>query len=458
MHDLTRGSIAAHLLSMAAPIAAGMIFQTLYYFVDLYFVAQLGDAAIAGVSAAGNATFIVFALTQTLGVGAVALIAQAAGRKDQGEANLIFNQSLGMSLLFGLATLIACYVLAVPYMRTVTSNAETTREGASYLAWFGPGLALQFAMIAMGSALRGSGVVKPTMIVQVATLLLNTLLAPIFIAGWGTGYPLGVAGAGLASSLAIAVGVLMLFWYFLRVERYVTFHAEQCRPQLDMWKRLLKVGVPVGGEFALIFLYNAISYWAIRSFGPAAQAGFGIGSRVMQGLFVPALAMAFAVAPIVGQNFGARNGGRVRETFQRAAVMTSLAMVSLTVLCQWDAALLVRPFSSDAEVVRVGALFLHLFSWNFVSQGLIFCCSNLFQGLGNTLPSITSSSTRLFSYALPAIWLSMQPFFQLEYLCYWAICTTTLQVLVSFVLLQQQFRARLAPLELERGADVIQAA
>src|SRR5262245_23795428 len=104
MQDLTRGSISTHLLSMAFPLAAGMIFQTLYYFVDLYFVAQLGDTAITGVSAAGNATFIVFALTQTLGVGAVALIAQAAGRKDQNEASLIFNQALGLALLLGLAT------------------------------------------------------------------------------------------------------------------------------------------------------------------------------------------------------------------------------------------------------------------------------------------------------------------------------------------------------------------
>jgi putative MATE family efflux protein len=458
MQDLTRGSISTHLLSMAAPLAAGMIFQTLYYFVDLYFVAQLGDAAIAGVSAAGNATFIVFALTQSLGVGAVALIAQAAGRKDQGEANLIFNQALGLSVILGLATLVACYTLSVPYMHTVTSNAQTTRAGALYLSWFGPGLALQFALIVMGAALRGSGVVKPTMIVQVATLLLNTLLAPIFIAGWGTGHPLGVAGAGLASSVAIAAGVAMQFWYFLRLERYVVFRAEQCRPRLDVWKKLLKVGLPVGGEFALIFLYNGITYWAIRSFGPAAQAGFGIGSRVMQGVFVPALALAFAAAPIAGQNFGARNAGRVRETFRRTALMTSLAMISLTAVCQWDAELLVRPFSSDAEVVRIGGLFLRLISWNFVAQGLIFTCSNLFQGLGNTLPSIASSATRLITYALPAIWLSMQPFFQLQYIWYWSICTTALQALTSLVLLQHQFRTRLVPLEIARTTDVTQAA
>lgn len=94
MRDLTQGPIPGHLLTMAAPIAAGMLAQTLYFLVDLYFVAQLGDAALAGVGAAGIAMFVVMALTQTLGVGAMALISQAVGRKDPVDANLVFNQSL----------------------------------------------------------------------------------------------------------------------------------------------------------------------------------------------------------------------------------------------------------------------------------------------------------------------------------------------------------------------------
>lgn len=432
---------------MAAQLAIGMVCQTLYFFVDLYFVAQLGDVAIAGVGAAGNATFIVFALTQALGVGAVALISQAVGRKDHAEANLIFNQGLGMAVVLGLATLVASYTLAMPYMHTVTDDAGTALAGAEYLAWFGPGLALQFAIMVMSAALRGTGVVKPTMIVQGASLLLNAVLAPVFIAGWGTGHPLGVAGAGLASSIAIAVGVGILCVYFVRLEHFIAFDLAQCGPRLAEWSKILKIGVPVGGEFALMFLYNGVTYWAIRGFGPAAQAGFGVGSRVMQGVFVPALALAFAASPVTGQNYGARNPARVRETFRRTAQLTTVAMIVLTVLCQWDSALLVRPFSSDPEVVRVGALFLGLISWNFVSQGLIFTCSNMFQGLGNTLPSIASSATRMVTYALPAIWLSMQPFFRLEYIWYWAIVTTTIQVVTSLILMRQQFRVRLGPLE-----------
>ncbi|MGD2116433.1 MAG: MATE family efflux transporter, partial [Acidobacteriota bacterium] len=94
MRDLTEGSIPKHLLRLAAPIAAGMMFQTLYYLVDLYFVSRLGEAAVAGVSTAGNLQFVVIALTQVLGVGTMTLIAHAVGRRDRDDANLVFNQSL----------------------------------------------------------------------------------------------------------------------------------------------------------------------------------------------------------------------------------------------------------------------------------------------------------------------------------------------------------------------------
>jgi Na+-driven multidrug efflux pump len=163
---------------------------------------------------------------------------------------------------------------------------------------------------------------------------------------------------------------------------------------------------------------------------------------------VPALAISFAAAPIAGQNFGAHKPARVRETFKRTAFICSIAMAVQTAVCQWNPELLVRAFASDVEVVRVGALFLRIVSWNFVAQGLIFSCSNMFQGLGNTLPSIVSSATRLITYAVPAIWLSTRSYFRLEYVFYWSIFTTGLQAVTSLVLLRNQLRARLGPFEI----------
>jgi putative MATE family efflux protein len=443
MRDLTHGPIVGHQLAIAIPIAVGMIFQTLYYFVDLYFVAQLGEQAIAGVSAAGNSYFVIFALSQLLAVGTAALISHAVGRKDQADANLVFNQSLGIALVCAALTLIACYTLSELYLRGVSADADAVREGKRYLYWFGPGLALQFALVSMGAALRGTGIVRPATTIQVATLLLNALLAPVFIAGWVTGYPLGVAGAGLASSVSIAFGVIALWLYFARLETYVRFNAELWAPRMREWKRILVIGVPAGCEFALIFLYTAITYWAIRSFGSAAQAGYGVGSRVMQGVFVPALAIAYSAGPIAGQNYGARNWRRVRATFRSTALLSTLVMACLTGLCQWRAELLVHLFSSDVEVTRIGALFLRTVSWNFIAQGLVFSCSNMFQGLGNTLPTVWTSLTSLITYGIPAVWLSQQPFFKLEYIWYWSIVATSLRALLSWVLLRIEYRRRL---------------
>jgi putative MATE family efflux protein len=441
--DLTAHSIGKHILQMALPIAAGMLFQTLYFLIDLYFVAHLGDAAIAGVSAAGNIMFIVFALTQVLGVGTVALISHAVGRKDQPDATRVFNQSFSLSAACGVLTLIAGYLVAAPYMHALGADATTVRAGIDYLWWFLPSLALQFAVVAMGSALRGTGIVQPTMIVQVLTVILNAVLAPVLIAGWGTGHPLGVAGAGLASSLSVAVGVVLLGIYFHRLEHYVTFDRTAWRWDFPVWGRLLRIGLPAGGEFALMFVYMGIIYWIIRRFGEDAQAGFGVGMRLNQSLFLPAMAVAFATAPIVGQNYAAGKFARVRETFVRATLIGAVIMAALTLLCQWRAEGLVRVFTTEPGAIAVGTQFLKLISLNFIASGLVFTCSAVFQGLGNTVPAVLSAATRLLSFVIPALWLTHQPGFRLVELWYVSIASMTVQAVVSLWLVRAELRRRM---------------
>ncbi len=444
MKDLTQGPIGGHLVQMSLFIGAGMLIQTLYYIVDLYFVAGLGGTALAGVSAAGTVTFLVLALTQALGVATVTLISHAVGRKDERDAGLIFNQALAIAAIAGALLLIGGYALSDFYMEQISADAATARAGETYLHWFLPGLALQFATVAMVSALRGTGIVKPTMLVQAITLVINVVLAPILIAGWGTGRPLGVMGAGLASTIAIVIGALLLLGYFVRLEKYVRVDRSLWRPQLDTWKRMSNVGLPAGGEFIFMFLVLSVIYWCIRDFGAAAQAGFGVGARVMQSIFLPAMAVAFAASPIAGQNFGARRADRVRETFRSAALVSMAIMAALTILCQWQAELLVRAFSSDPHVVEVGAHYLRIVSWNFIGTGIIFTCSGLFQAMGNTWPALLSSGARILTFCMPAVWLSMQPWVHLEHFWYLSVATIALQAIMSLWLLRGELRRRLA--------------
>jgi putative MATE family efflux protein len=309
-----------------------------------------------------------------------------------------------------------------------------------------PALALQFVTLVMASALRGTGIVRPTMIVQAATVIINVLLAPVLIAGWGTGRALGVAGAGLASSIAVAIGVVMMWIYFHRFEHYVAIDRKLWRPELKQWKRILNIGLPAGGEFLIIFVNMAVIYYALRNFGAAAQAGFGIGSRLLGVIHMPALSMAFAAGAIAGQSFGAGDSGRVRETFRSVLLLGTAVMIAFTMIAQWKPEFLLRGFTNDPATVAVGALFLRMVSLNLVAQGLIFVCSSLFQGLGNTRPVLLSSAARLVTYALPLIWLSARPGFRIEHAWYLSIATTTLQAVLSLWLLRREFAKRLVAL------------
>ena len=457
MKDLTRGSIVSHILGMAPPIVAGMITIMICQLVDLYFVAGAGEAAVAGVAAAGNAGFLINGFMQVLGVGTGALMAHAVGRKDRADANLIFNQSIVLAVLCGVLTMAAGSMLARLYMRAIAADEATVEAGTTYLLWFMPALALQFGTNVMGAGLRATGIVRPTMLVQVLAVILNIALAPVLIAGWGTGHAFGVAGAGLASSIAVVIAALMLLAYFHKFERYVRFDPAQWRPQFQQWKRVLHVGLPAGGEFAIVFAWMGVVYYVLRDFGPAAQAGFGIGTRVLGLIQMPALAVALSASPIAGQNFGAGNAGRVRETFVKAVLIATVIMIGFTILAQGWTGVLLAGFSSDRETMAVAVQFLQLVSLNLVAQGVTFTCHSMFVGLGNTKPVLLSSGTRLLTYAVPVIWLSTRPGFAIQHVWYLSIASTTLAACVAFWLLRRELATRLAPLERKASLEPMAA-
>ena len=446
MQDLTTGSITRHLLKTASFMLVTMVFQTLYFLVDLYWVGRLGKEAVAAVGIAGNLTFIVLAISQMLGVGTTALVSHAAGRKDHDRALLVFNQSQVLSVLVGGIFLIVSMALRGSYAASLGADPQTARQAEEYLTWFIPAMALQFAMVAMGAALRGTGNFKPGTIVATVTVILNMVLAPFLIFGWGTGVPLGVAGAAISSLVAVAVGVVWLAMYFVKPGAYLRFVPSQWVPQTSLWAQMLKIGLPAGAEFALIAVYLFVVYTISRPFGAAAQAGFGIGLRIVQAGFMPVVALGFSVAPVAGQNFGARLPERVRKTYITAAAMAAGVMALWAVACHFGAGPMVRFFSADPQVIDVGEEYLRIIAWTFVGSGLVFVSSSMFQALGNTVPPLAASFGRMLLTALPAFYLAHVAGFQLRWVWYLSAWTIVFQVAAVLWLLKREFRLRLGPM------------
>lgn len=444
-YDMTQGPVRAQIVRMTAMMLAGMVLQVAYSLIDIFWVGRLGKEAIAAVAIGSQLNLITIAIAQMIGVGTVALVSQAAGRKDEAGVQRFFNQAQSLSIAAGFLFLVVCGALRTSYAEHLAGDVATSALTKLFLNWFIPALALQFTMIGLGSALRGVGDMKPGLMAQGGSVLLNMLLAPFLIFGWGTGHPFGVAGAAMATLFATIAAVIGLAIYLGQSGTYFRVEFASWMPDWRLWGRLLGIGLPAGAEFGLMTLLMLLIYSVIRPFGAEAQAGFGIGTRIMQAGFMPAVCVSFAVAAVAGQNYGARAFGRVRETFAEGAKMNIAFMLLFTALCHITPTGLMRLFSQDPAVVAVGAEYLRVISYNYVAFGLVVVAGGMFQGLGNTWPSLVASALRVAIFTGAALWLSRQAAFQLVQVWVVSVFTVGLQMVLALGLMRREFGRKLGP-------------
>ena len=442
MQDLTTGSITRHLLKTMGFMLLMMVFQTLYVLIDLYWVGRLGTSAVAAVGIAGNLMFMVLALTQMLSVGTTTVVSHAIGRRDNAAARLAFNQSLSLGFLCGALFLIVALALRLGYAYGQSADPATAVQAARYLLWFIPAMALQFPLVAMSAALRGTGNFKIGVAVGIATILINIVLAPVLIFGWIGAPAIGISGAAIASLVAIIFGNTWLALHF-RSELVLRFARAEWWPRIAVWKRMLAIGLPAGFDFAMMAVYLFIVYAVTKPFGAAAQAGFGIGMRIMQAGFMPVVALGMAVAPIAGQNFGARLAQRVRHTFRDGAMLAAAMMLLFFALCHIVPSGLISVFTSDPAAIAVGDEYLRIISWNFVASGIMFVAGSMFQAMGNTLPSIATSLVRIAVVAIPVFMLSRLPGFELATIWRLGVISVFVQLVLGLALLRREFSRRL---------------
>jgi len=443
MQDLTTGSLTGHLLKTTSFMLVSMVFQTLYILVDLFWVGRLGTDAIGAVGLAGNLSFIVIAITQVLGVGATTLVSHASGRKDHDRANFLFNQAQVLSMMAGIVFLAITMALRRQYAASQSADEGMRIATEQYLLWFIPAMALQYPMVAMGAALRGTGNFKPGMLAQTGTVIINMVLAPFLIFGWGPFPQMGVSGAALATLISIVIGVVWISIYFIDAKAYLRFHFGHWSPQMRVWWDMLKIGLPAGAEFAFMGVYMAVIYAITKPFGAAAQGGFTIGIRIVQSAFLPVVALGFAVAPVAGQNFAARKGDRVIAAFKAAVGMAAAVMVVTAIVIYAAAPTLMGIFSKEPAVMAVGVEYLRIVVITFVFSGVTFVTSSMFQALGNTIPSLFTSLTRTLISIIPAIFLSRVEGFHLTWIWYLGIGAVLLQTTANLLLLQREFRRKL---------------
>jgi putative MATE family efflux protein len=385
------------------------------------------------------------AATQMLSVGCVALVSQAAGRKDHAEVQRLFNQAQCLATLGGILFLVVCLVFRGAYVERLAGDAATAELASSFLAWFLPALALQFTVMGLASSLRGIGDMKPGLVAQTAGVMFNMALAPFLVFGWITGKPLGVAGAAIASLVATVLTVFGLALYLRRRNTFLRLRLADWKPDFPTWRAMLGIGLPSGAEFLLLSISTAVVYVVTRRFGVAVQAGFGIGSRVMQAGLMPAVATSFAVAAVVGQNFGARSFHRVREARRESTKLALGFALAFMLLCKVAARPMIGVFASEPEVIAAGVDYLDTVSWVFAAGAVTLASAGVLQGIGYTWPSLAASTLRAIAFVVPVLVLGRSADFTPRHIWLVTIGTAIFQVVVQQLLLQRELGRR-APL------------
>jgi Na+-driven multidrug efflux pump len=219
---------------------------------------------------------------------------------------------------------------------------------------------------------------------------------------------MGVRGAAIASLIA-QIYALGIYLYFIFIKGAHIDVKGPWRLSRRIVVKSLYIGIPSGMNHFLLAANLFITYRVISIYGTAALASIGIGFRILQAVYIPVIALASAMAAIIGQNFGANRYSRITGTLWRAWAISMVFMISCAVISRIFPEELMGIFSNDPDVIYFGVIYLAIFSLGYVAVGTIMVAVSAFQGLGKTYPSLIGAA---LDYALfAALVLTLPPLF-----------------------------------------------
>lgn len=383
--DFTSGPIIKSLIGLALPIVFANIMQTAYQLVDTFWVGRLGAEAVAAVSLSFPVIFLLISLGGGLGIAGTILVAQYKGKGDLKQVDYVSAQTLLLMVLTSIVMSVIGYFISAPVMGLMGAEADVLPKAISYLQISFIGLTFMFGYFVFQSLMRGVGDVKTPMYIVMGTVILNLILDPLFIMGYGPVPGYGVSGAAIATILtqgiAAIIGLLMLF------SGKYGIHLKWKNIKLDypLIKRMFLLGFPSSIAQSSRALGMTVMAFLVATFGTLVVASYGIGARIFSFIIIPAVGISMAASTLVGQNIGAGKIERAERITRLSAIISFAFLTVLGLLFFIFAEPITAVFiPNDPEVIKSGALFVKIMALSFGFIGIQFTYNGTFTGAGNT--------------------------------------------------------------------------
>jgi len=382
--DFTEGGIGRAIFLLSVPMVLEMLMESLFGIVNVYWVAGLGKEQAAAVGITESLLTIVFTVALGLSMGTTAMVARRIGEKDPEGAARVAEQSILMGVLISIPIGIVGVLFSKQLFQAMNAEAGVSAAGGGYMAVIFGGNVVIMLLFLINAIFRGAGDAAIAMRALWFGNLINLVLDPCLIFGWGPFPELGVMGSAIATTIGRGCAVIYQFTRLSGGHSRVPVRFNRMLPDFGLMKSLLRISL--GGMFQ--FLVATAAWMGLMSivglFGAAAQAGYTIAVRIILVTLLPSWGMSNAAATLVGQNLGAQKPERAEKSVWLAGHSNAVFLAGVAVVFIVLPDLLIRIFTPDQTVIPHGVDALRYISYGYIFYGYGMVMAAAFNGAGDT--------------------------------------------------------------------------
>ncbi len=439
-NPLATEKIGKLLWNYSLPAIIGTVVMSLYNIVDRIFIGQgVGPLAISGLALTFPFMNILLAFGMLVGGGSASRISITLGQNDKEKAEKILGNAVTMTFLISGTAIILSLLFMDDLLRLFGGTDNTIKFAHDYMIIIIPGGIFTALYFGLNNILRASGHPQSAMYNILLGAIINLVLDPIFIFGFGW----GIQGAAIATVISYFIGTLSVLSYFTIKKTQLKLHVRNFRLQKEIVESILSIGMSpfsmqIGTSIVVILINNTL----LRYGGDLAIGAYGIVNSVNMLVVMFIIGLNQGTQPIIGYNFGAGNFKRMFSTLRLGAILATCFTTFGFIVGTFFSHQVVTLFTSDIELREISSLALRISVLMFPVVGILIVISNFFQSIGKAKISIFLSLTRQFLFFVPGLYI-LPVFWNLNGA--WAVMPfsdglATLVAIVSFVFFYRNFK------------------
>lgn len=404
--DLLNGNLYKTIIKLGYPIAIATTIQMFYNLVDTFWLGKLGREALSAPIISFHVIFLLISIAAGFAVPATSLVSQYLGAKKKEKAQKAAGNILFYICILSVLLTIIGLIFENQILTILKTPSDTYSLTYSYMRIILYGLPLAFPFFLYRAVMEGYGNTKSPLIIELFSVSLNIILDPILIFGW-FGFPkLGVAGAAIATVIARTISSAIGMYWLFSSKKGLKIRLSDLKPDKSLLPLIWKIGAPAAIGMSGTSLGFIVILAIVNKFGTVVISAYGIASRVIHLFMMPGMAIARAVTAIVGQNLGAKNLQRAKDTLKKASFL-SLGIITVPVILTMIFGNYILKFfiPQDLAVQQLGKTLFLITTPSLIFFALIAVIGGAFTGSGYTIPVMFANLSRIWLFRLPIIYL-----------------------------------------------------